>query len=108
MIRILLVLGLLTGCSSLGTAALKTLTSSGPSVNANSQVGKENRQTLTFGSVEEVRGNKEERVVQADRVENVVVNEVPVWVILLLILGWLLPSPQEMVRGFYSLFQRKK
>jgi hypothetical protein len=108
MIRILLVLTLLAGCSSLGTAALKTLTSSGPSVNANAQLGKENRQTLTFGSVEEVRGNKEERVVQADKVETVVVNEMPAWVILLLILGWLMPSPQEMVRGFYSLFTSKK
>jgi hypothetical protein len=45
--------------------------------------------------------------VSSDEVHTVVINEVPAWVILLLILGWLLPSPQEIVRGFLKLFGRK-
>jgi hypothetical protein len=31
---------------------------------------------------------------------NISNQDIPVWVILLLILGWVLPSPQEIWRGF--------
>lgn len=43
--------------------------------------------------------------VNATEVQTVVVNEVPTWVILLLVLGWILPSPGEMgriIRGWFG------
>lgn len=46
--------------------------------------------------------------VSAEQVDKVTVNETQPWVILLLILGWLLPSPNEMGRWITNLFKRKK
>ncbi len=48
-----------------------------------------------------------EAKVSAESVEKVTVNEVQPWVILLLILGWLLPSPNEIARWVSNLFKRK-
>jgi len=36
-------------------------------------------------------------------VENININEIPPWVLILLVLGWLAPSPQEMGRGLLTL-----
>ncbi len=49
-----------------------------------------------------------EAKVSAESVEKVTVNEVQPWVILLLILGWLLPSPNEIARWVSNLFKPKK
>jgi hypothetical protein len=109
-----LVLMLTVSCSS---GALGILTGGGPNVAANTQVGKTNTQTIgTTNNVEQrlenpvantIKQSNDSNSVQADRVETVVVNEVPVWVILLLLLGWLLPSPNEMGRWIRSPFSRK-
>lgn len=48
-----------------------------------------------------------EAKVSAESVEKVTVNEVQPWVVLLLILGWLLPSPNEIARCVSNLFKRK-
>lgn len=45
--------------------------------------------------------------VQAEEAQ-VTIQEVPPWVVLLLILGWLLPSPNEIGRWITNLFTRKK
>ena len=51
--------------------------------------------------------------VETGKVENldIINTNIPPWVMLLLILGWLLPTPTEMVRGFMNfiltLFGRK-
>jgi hypothetical protein len=45
--------------------------------------------------------------VQADTAE-VTIQETPPWVVLLLILGWLLPSPNEIGRWFTNILTRKK
>ena len=90
--------------------------SGGPTVNSNAQVGKENRQSVV--SVEQtttagrdiVQTTKE---VETGTVENLDITNtnIPPWVILLLILGWLLPTPTEIARGFINfvlrLFGRK-
>jgi hypothetical protein len=99
-------LGVLTGFGTGGT-----------NVAANTQAGKTNSQTLgTTNNVEQklenptattIRQSNDSNRVQADRVETVVVNEVPVWVILLLILGWLFPSPNEIGRYFRGLFRKR-
>ena len=109
-----LVLMLTVSCSS---GALGILTGGGPNVAANTQVGKTNTQTIgTTNNVEQrlenpvantIKQSNDSNSVQADRVETVIVNEVPVWVILLLLLGWLLPSPNEMGRWIRSPFSRK-
>lgn len=49
-----------------------------------------------------------EAKVSAEKVDKVTVNEIQPWVILLLILGWLLPSPNEIGRWVSNLFKRKK
>ena len=84
---------------------------------ANTQIGKTNTQTLgtTNNTEQRLSVNQADRVkqssdtnkVNADKVETIVVNEVPAWVILLLVLGWLFPSPNEIGRWIRSLFRRK-
>ena len=84
---------------------------------ANTQVGRENTQTIgqdkrfqpelrVEAPVETVEQSANE--VQTGPVENFRVTNVPVWIILLLILGWLLPSPGEITRNITSLFRKKK
>ena len=90
---------LLAGC--LGNP-LSLLSGGGPNVAANVQAGQENNQT----------GAQVGDIIKADTVNtgvtpsgtidslNVINEDIPPWVILLLILGWVLPSPQEIWRGF--------
>lgn len=93
----------------------------GTNVAANTQVGQNNYQTLgkseTYAPTVSLRPNSRvdtvdqsttESKVSTDRVDSITINEIPAWVILLLILGWLLPSPQEISRGVWSLLRRKR
>ena len=108
----------LSGC---GLSTLMSLGGSGgPTVNSNAQIGAENRQAVM--SVEQndysILGRcliqsaliKE---VETGKVENldIINTNIPPWVMLLLILGWLLPTPTEIARGFVNfvltLFGRK-
>jgi hypothetical protein len=65
-------------------------------------------QTLKFETADRVFQTSDNSQVKADSVQQVIVNETPVWVILLLLLGWLLPSPNEIGRWIRSLFSRNK
>ena len=113
--RILILALLLSGCSSLSPLGFL---GSGVNTAANTQVGKTNTQTigttnnveqrLEVGVAERINQANDNNKVKADTVETVVVNEVPVWVILLLLLGWLLPSPNEMGRWLRSPFSRNR
>jgi hypothetical protein len=101
---------LLLGCSSL---PLGLLTGGGPNVAANVQAGKTNSQTLGTTKIVEQKTNSGDiksvdSKVSAEQVERVTVNEAPVWMVLLLIIGWLLPSPNEIARWLINLFKRKK
>jgi nitrate reductase NapE component len=97
---------------------LNLLTGGGPNVAANTQVGKTNAQTVGTTKVTEqklvrpvARGNIEQsnntNKVQADSVETVVVNEIPVWAIALGLFGfivwsyllWKLPTPDRIWNG---------
>lgn len=85
---------------------------------ANVQAGKTNSQSVgETSNVEQtitrpvarrdvVQSNDDSKV-KSDSIEKVVVNEVPVWVILLLVLGWLLPSPGEMMRVITRPFSKR-
>lgn len=104
----------LAGCDKI---PLGLLTGGGPNVAANTQAGKTNNQTIGTSTVNgdqklvrpqarTIKQTQDTTTVKTDKVENITVNEIPPWVILLLILGWLLPSPGEMVRGLISLFRK--
>ena len=108
----------LSGC---GLSTLLSLGGSGgPTVNSNAQVGKENRQSvMSVEQSEEVSAGRD--VIQTEIIKEVetgsvgsldIINtNIPPWVMLLLILGWLLPTPTEIGRGIMNfiltLFGRK-
>src|SRR6056297_3185560 len=106
---------LMAGCSG---SPLSLLTGT-PGVNtaANVQAGKTNSQTIGTTNVTEqklvrpkarnINQTADNNKVRADKVKTVVVNEVPVWVVLLLVLRWLFPSPGEIGRYLRSLFMKK-
>ena len=88
MIKVLLLSIFLTGCSTLG--AISSL-GGGPTVNSNAQ-GKENTQ--------QVVATQENTEISAASVVQNEIQDIPPWVMLLLILGWILPSPKEIWVGF--------
>lgn len=96
---------LLSNCSNI---PLKLLTGGGPNVAANGQIGKENTQNLGV-----VKTNSPKLIIDAP-VEKIIqdtsttkITEVDPLMLLLLVIGWLAPSPTEMGRGFLRLFRRK-
>jgi hypothetical protein len=118
-LRLLLLLLALTSIASCSASPLGFLgMKSGTNVAANTQIGKTNsqtlgkttnsEQTLSFDTADRVFQTTDTSKVKTERVENLTVNETPMWVILLLILGWLLPSPNEIGRWISSLFSRNK
>jgi len=104
---------LMVGCSG----PLDLLTGGGPNIAANTQVGKTNTQTvgttqntdqtIVRPQARDIKQSSDTNKVSSGTIDTVVVNEIPVWVILLLIVGWLLPSPGEMGRSLSSIFKRK-
>lgn len=101
----------LAGC---GALPLGMLGGGGPNVAANVQAGKENTQQLVANQERTEAGRDiitETKQVEAATVESVTINnveDIPIWVWIALVVGWVLPSPQEMARGFIGLFRRKK
>ena len=116
--RWLILVLFLSGC---GLSTLLSLGGSGgPTVNSNAQIGKENRQSvMSVEQSEEVSAGRD--VIQTEIIKEVetgsvgsldIINtNIPPWVMLLLILGWLLPTPTEIGRGIMNfiltLFGRK-
>ena len=90
----------LSGCGL--TSLLPFGGSSGPTVNSNAQIGAENRQSVMSVEQNTTAGRDiVSKEVETRTVENldIINTNIPPWVILLLILGWLLPTPTEMIRG---------
>lgn len=112
---LLLALMLMAGCS--GTP-LSLLTGGGPNVAANTQLGETNQQVLGTSETTKVDVKDVQGTVQVSNDKNevstesgsVIINktEIDPLLLLLLVLGWLLPSPQEIARGFINLFKRKQ
>ena len=79
----------------------------------NGQIGSTNTQTVGVTNVNKPTV-KADTVVDPDlsvnevKGESVVINKTEPWVIILLVLGWLAPSPQEIGRGIGNLFRRRK
>ena len=111
--RILILVLLLSGCSALNPLSFL---GSGVNTAANTQAGKQNNQTIGTSTVQELgtqtvtsekvnNSQVQTNRVNANDVQTVVVNEVPTWVILLLVVGWLMPSPNEIgriIRGWFG------
>ena len=105
----------LSGCLGTGFVVSKLLgggKSSGPTVNADVQVGKNNTKALVSNSESTDTKAGDNAVITNTKVEsqlapsgsvdsiNVMNQDIPLWMILLLVLGWILPSPIEIWRGF--------
>tara|TARA_B100001094_G_scaffold297862_1_gene321307 strand:+ start:224 stop:559 length:336 start_codon:yes stop_codon:yes gene_type:complete len=100
--------------SSCGLSTLLPLGGSGgPTVNSNAQIGAENRQSAV--SIEETTSVGRDIItkeIETGMVEKLNIQNIPPWVMILLLLGWLLPTPTEMGRGMFNfvllLFGRSK
>ena len=109
-----LVLALLL--SSCGLTSL--LPTGGTNVAANTQLGKENKQAVVTYEEEETNNAgrdiiTETKEVEAGPVEKLWISNqnIPPWVMILLLLGWLLPTPtqigQSIANFVLALFRRK-
>lgn len=98
----------LVSLAACGANPLSLLTGGGPNIAANTQLGKENNQTI--GTVSNTRPTVRieapvDTVVQdTSTTKN---TEVDPLMLLLLITGWLAPSPGEISRNFVGLFRRR-
>ena len=103
---------LLSNCTSLNPLSL--LSGKGTNVAASTQIGKTNTQTIgTTKNTEqkivvetltgEIEQSNDDNKVSTKSVDNLTINEIPPWVILLLVLGWMLPTPQEMGKGLLKI-----
>jgi predicted small lipoprotein YifL len=106
--RVLLLVALLalSGC---GKGPLSLLTGGGPNVAAQTQVGKENTQQAVAVQQKTEAGRdiiQKTSPVEAQNIEEVNIQQTPMWILVLLILGWLLPSPNEIARWIRGLFKR--
>jgi hypothetical protein len=88
---------------------LSLLTGGGPNVASNIQAGKENTQQAVVSQTKTEAGRdvvQQTSPVIAEQIEEVNIQQTPIWMIILLILGWLLPSPNEIARWIRGLFKR--
>ena len=89
-------------------------------MNSNAQIGKENKQAVVTYEEEETNSAGRDIIktevlkeVETGTVEELKISNtnIPIWVILLLILGWLLPTPTQIGQGLYKIltlpFKRK-
>ena len=110
MVKQILLVSLLTlFLSSCSSAPLKLLSGGGTNVAANTQIGKENTQNLGVITTTQPKLRIEapvDKIVQDTSTTKI--TEVDPLMLLLLVLGWLAPSPNEIGRGFLRLFRRKK
>ncbi len=117
-LTIIVFCGIITiqGCSSLGLIKAVMPGKSGTNVNANAQVGKENTQqvvgqqdnTKIEGENVNVSQKENDSSINTSKVDSLIQNNtnVPMWYLLLLVLGWLLPSPQEIWAGLVNSIER--
>ena len=109
----LILLLFLVSISTVGCTGnpLSLLTGGGPNVAANTQIGKENNQTLGISNrnAPSVSVRPKARVDKVDQsVTENKTNQADPLLVILLILGWIAPSPSEIARGIRSLFTTKR
>jgi hypothetical protein len=104
--------------SSCGLTSL--LPTGGTNVAANTQIGKENKQAVVTYEQEETTSAGRDIIttevlkeVETGSVESLDITNtnIPPWVLLVLLLGWVLPTPTQIGRALYNLvsapFRRK-
>jgi hypothetical protein len=99
---------LLSGC---GISSLIPFGGGGTNVAANTQLGQENYQGVTTSVDKSIRPVlRPEGPVETVQQDNSTTNntEIDPLLLILLVLGWLAPSPNEIARGIRSLFTRKE
>ena len=100
----LLLLLFLSSCSAVSSL----LPTGGTNVAANTQIGKENTQNLGVNTTVRpelrVEAPVETIVQDTSTTKNTTIDPL---MLILLVLGWLAPSPNEMARGIRNLFRRK-
>lgn len=107
----LLAIVLLTTTLSSCGGPLSLLTGGGPNVAANVQAGKENNQGINTSVDNSLRPvlrpeGPVETIVQDNSTTRI--TEMDPLLLLLLVLGWLAPSPNEIGRGILKLLGRRK
>lgn len=104
---------LLVGCTALAPIASKLLGSADDGISVDAQVGDRENEGALGESVQKGTGdievkdkakvtvNNTQQTADAkiETADNVTVQNIPPWVFLLAILGWLLPTPQAMWKG---------
>jgi len=106
MVRVLLLTLLLSSCGT-----IPFLSGGGPNVAANTQIGKENNQGVNTNVDRSIRPVlRPEGPVETVQQDNSTTNntEIDPLLLILLVLGWLAPSPNEIARGIRNLFRRKQ
>lgn len=107
-VKILGSLCLILSLSSCGLTSLPFFSGGGgPQVNSNAQIGRENtqqvvaQQTTQQASRDIVTETKE---VEAQSIKDLTIKNtnIPVWVMMLLILGWLLPTPTQIGQALFT------
>lgn len=104
---LLLVLTSTVSCTSLSPLSL--LTGGGPNVAANTQIGKENNQGVNIktttspvlrpeNNIEPPVGTLNQNVTQTTDIDRTLI----IWLVLIGLLGWLLPTPQQMGRAILN------
>ena len=107
--RLIIVVLLTSTLSSCGLTSL--IPTGGTNVAANTQLGKENNQGVNTSIDKSVRPVlRPEGPVENIQQDNSTTNntEIDPLLLILLVLGWLAPSPSEMGRGLLKLFRRKE
>ena len=106
--------------SSCGLTGLPFFSGGGPTVNSNAQIGKENKQSVVTYEQEETTSAGRDIITTEVRKEvetgpveylDITNTNIPPWVLLVLLLGWVLPTPTQIGRALYNLvsapFRRK-
>lgn len=105
----LVVLTLVFFLSACGGGPLSLLTGGGPNVAANVQAGKENTQQIVANQTKSDVGRdliQQSSPIVAENIKEVTIQQTPLWMLVLLVLGWLLPSPNEIARWIRGLFRK--
>lgn len=109
--RALILIMLLASCGGLPLGML----GGGPNVAANTQIGRENRQTaVAFEDRVEAGRDVIQKEVETGQVETLTVNnqDIPPWVLLVALIGWLLPTPTQIGnaigQAFMATFRRRQ
>lgn len=97
----------LGSCSAVSPLSL--LTGGGPNVAANTQIGRTNNQGVNISTVAPATPPQIRPEGPVDTINQTNNNtEIDPLLLLLLVLGWLAPSPAEIGRGIMGLFKRKE